>query len=237
MNTTTRIGLIALVLLATGCASSRKVETLGPRPVVKTIAVLPIKDPGKFALENRNLARVVIPIVGLAGKMDSREKAKVFTTTMLQEKKPFANNLAKAVVDALNAQGYQAFLLGGTRGGPDDPWRIAPVKLSDKADAVLRVSFDEIGVFSGDVSSDYLPKISVDGRLLSTVDGKELYEQSLHYGVRARENVTWGVLADPQFTYPTFEALIEQPAKIADDLDSGAQALGRRMAENIKKAL
>lgn len=236
MNTATRIGLITLVLLTTGCASKRT-DTLGQRPIVKTIAVLPVNDPEKFALENRNLVRALFPIAGLAGKLDSRDKAKVFTAMMLQEKKPFANNLAKAVVDALNAQGYQAFMLSGTRGGPDDPSRIAHTKLNDKADAVLRVSFDEIGVYSGDVSSDYLPKISVDGRLFSTVDGKELYEQSLHYGVRARENVTWGVQADPKFSYPTFEALIEQPAKIADGLDSGAQALGKRMAENIKKAL
>ena len=236
MNTTRRIGLIALVVFATGCASKRT-EPAAPRPIVKTIGVLPIKEPGKFALENRNLARVLVPIVGLAGQLDNRDKTKMFTATMLQEKRPFANNLAKAVVDALNAQGYQAFMLSGTRGGPDDPWRVAPIKFNDKADAVLRVSFDEVGMYSGDLSSDYLPKVSVDGRLLSTVDGKELYEQSLHYGVRARENVTWGVLADPKFAYPTFEALIEQPGKVADGLDSGAQALGRRIAENIKKAL
>lgn len=232
-----KIGLLILILSLAACASN-KPASVATKTVVRTIAVLPVQDPEWFSLENRNPARVLVPLIGVANKLDSRDKAKLFTEAMVKQKTPLARNLTETFVNALNARGYRAYvLLDDVKGLANEHEEIDFTKLKDKADAVLSASIYEIGVYAGDMSVDYLPNISIYGSVISTTDGEYLYDETLYYGVNARENVSWGILADPKFAYSSFESLIKDTEEVGKKFDFGTQELGKRMAEHIHEAL
>lgn len=236
LDTTKRLVLVVFCLMLSGCAGN-KPQVVTQKPIIKTIAVLPVKNPDWFYLENRNLVTVLSPITGIGFKLDSREKAKLFTDTMLKQSSPLGKNLALVLVGELNKKGYEAKLLEDVKGPPDDPEYIDYTKLNNYADAVLYVYFHNVGVFAGNFSTNYLPDLSITGSLVSTKDGSSIYDETLYYGIGARENVSWGIMANPKFAYPSFDALIENSVEVGEGFDFGSQALGRRMIENIKKAL
>jgi hypothetical protein len=205
------------------------------RQTIATIAVLPIKDPERFDVAGRAVNGFV-PGGWMANKVDSRVKTNLFTEALTPLKIPFGKALTEQYVSALNALGYQAFVLEGIQGPPDDPDYVDPKLLKDKADAVLTVSFSEIGMSVNGKEWHYFPNIALTGSLVTTAKEESLYDETVYYGVNATEVASWAVFADPTFTYSTFDAFIEKPDEVGLRLLEGSKEVAKHMVGNIKKS-
>ena len=228
------IGVILVILVVSGCASNGSKPVVA-RPVVKKIALLPVAAPLAYTVENRNPVVIVVPISTLAIRAENREKSRLLTQKMLELKTTIGGDLTKVLAEALREQGYEVIVLNDVSRKADDPDRIDYRAIKTDADAILHVYFREVGMYASMFSSDYLPRVNASAKLYApSIDGG-LYGENFHYGVDARAGKTWAVLADPKIAFPTFEALLGNPRELDGVFNFGAQALGRRMAEDIKR--
>jgi hypothetical protein len=203
---------------------------------IKTIAVLPIKDPERFDVYGRAVNKFV-PMGWIANKVDTRVKTNLFTEALMPLKIPFGKTLTNQFVDGLNALGYQAYVLDGIKGPADDPDYIDPKRIKDRADALLTVNIEEIGMSVDGKEWHYYPNISLKGLLVSTTQEDYLYEETVYYGVHANEVASWAVAADPSFVYSTADTFMEKPGEVGMRLLDGSKEVAKRMLKNIKKAM
>jgi hypothetical protein len=205
---------------------------------VTTIAVIPVSEPSWFSLKNRNaLAFLVTPLIEAGTAVDSRHKAGVFTEKIKGENFSFGQKLTDTIVQTLNEKGFHASVLQDIKRPAGDPDGIDYAAIKSDADAVLHVYFRDVGVESGYTTTSYLPKVNIYGYLFNPKDAEYIYDDTIYYGVDSREGKSWGVMADAGFAYGSFEELIQKAPEVAAGFNTGAQAAGKRLAENIRSAL
>lgn len=230
----TRVLALVLCMAAlAACSTAKKTAA----PAVRTIAVIPAVDPEWYTLRNKNAISFLSPIVDVGNAIDSRAKAQAFTLKMLEQKAKLGEKLTGELVDALNQQGFQAHVVPQQELEGVNLREIDYEHFKTDADAVLHVYFSEVGVYSGYDSLDYLPKTNITGYLFSPRDGSYLHQETIYYGVDAREGKSWSVRADPKYAYRSFEELIDRARELATGFEVGTRAAARRMAENVWKAL
>ena len=56
-----------------------------------------------------------------------------------------------------------------------------------------------------------------------------------HYGADARGEASWSVPADPRYTYPDFEALMDQTARVVEGYDVALRAIAKKVATEVRR--
>lgn len=220
------------------CALTERSLAEQAQPPIKSIAVIPVSEPTWYSLKNRNALEIVLsPLIGVGTAIDSRSKAQVFTDKMSAQQPYLGEELTKALIAALNRQGYNASRLEGLQRLRGDEESIDYAEVKSDADAVLHVYFTDVGVFSGYSTVDYLPKVNIYGYLFNPKDGEYIHEETVYYGDDARTGKSWGVTADPNFKFPSFDSLIERASDVKSGFNNGAGAAGERLAQNIRNHL
>jgi len=230
-----RIVIAMLIAALAGCASrSTEVPT---KLVVKKIAILPVGELANASFENKNSVSFLFPIAATGFSLDSRSKQQVFSEKLLAQHMTLGSDLTSYLAQALEKDGFQVVILAGVPRPVDNPEDVDYEKIKIDADAVLHVYFDDVGLFSGLASTDYLPRVNVRVRLHSTKRDEDLYDETLCYGVDARTGKAWAIAADPRFAYPSFDNVMARLPEVAAAFATGTQAIGRRTVVEIKSAL
>lgn len=231
-----RAGLGVLVLgfmVLAGCAS--RPENAVPQPPVRRIAVISVAAPRTLELDRSGVLASLAGGVGtLVDRLDIHDKAKQFDMRMEQIKGELGDATTVAMVKELKAVGFDAFVFSDFQRSAEDPDDIDYAKLRTDADAILHVWIGEVGMYAA-MASDYVPRLNVTVKLISSGNQSELYSDYLYYGADAKKKKKyWAVPSDPKYAYPHFADLLNRPDNVAESLHAGADALGRRIAEELK---
>lgn len=227
--------LTSTVLLATACSSAPKVAE--PKPVIKSIALIPATSPVNYTLENLSAVQFVIPLAATFNYLDSKEKAKAFNQKLSARPVSLGGSLTDEVAKSLRSFGYEVQILDNVARPPDDLDNVDYTKVVTTADAVLHVRFTEVGLLSTRSSPSYLPRVDAYGTLFVKGRSSYLYEQEIYYGVDARAGKAWSIPSDPTFAYPSFDAVISGIDAVRGAFQTGAVAISKRMAEQVHKSI
>jgi hypothetical protein len=91
----------AIVLLTTlwGCSNQPKVVL--PKPVVKTIAIVPATNPKEVRVQNESALQFLVPIAAAASAVDSKNKSTQFNTKWLEQESRLAALMTDAIANQL----------------------------------------------------------------------------------------------------------------------------------------
>ena len=215
----------ALPALA-ACGSGPR--TPPPLPKITRVMVIPVAPIGKMHTENKG-----IPLGVLWQSLADRIKGADFNERMEAVRRGMGPKLTAALVQQLNAQGYQAEALEGVSRPAASPDNIDYSRLPT-TEPVLHVYFNEVGMYSARFSTDYVPRVNVSAYLMDSKDGDTVYSETLYYGADASGDKTVNVPADPGHRWGSFGELVAQPQAVAASYDAAVVALATRIARNIR---
>ncbi|MFM9928088.1 hypothetical protein VLK31_34310 [Variovorax sp. H27-G14] len=215
-------GTLALV----ACGSSPK--TPPPLPTVTRIMVIPVAPIAKLHTENKG-----IPLGVLWQSIADRVKGADFNERMESVRKDMGPKLTAALVEQLNAQGYQAQVLEGVVRPAGSPDNIDLAKLPTSL-PVLHVYFNEVGMLSARFSNDYVPRVNVSGYLMGSRNDDTVWTDTIYYGADASGDTPTSVPGNPAYRWSSFGEMVGQPQAVAQGYDAAVTALALRIAKNVR---
>lgn len=222
-------------------ASAAEEETVAPRvppqPPVLEIALAPVLEPAKFSIENRGSALTLVPGGAWGQKgIDAGRRAQ-FVEALQAQKLDFGAEMMAALKAALIENGVRVVALDEIKYVKDDPRTLEYKQLKSNANLVLAVNIDEVGLYAGRFTSTYLPRFNVTFGLVDRRTEDAFYEPTIYYGVDARKNSEDQILADPQYTFASYEQAIERQEDLAAVFREGIRkvaALAARQVRDVK---
>ncbi|WP_288254404.1 hypothetical protein [uncultured Hydrogenophaga sp.] len=230
MSVLYRIVLTFVFLLA----SFHAVAADGDKLPARSVLLIPAADPVEYTVTVRTAATMLFPIASLGALSDGRQKSKDLTGLMRAQAPGHGLFLAERVAQRLRAAGYAVRVLEQVDRKPDDPDNIDVESLTFEEDIGLHLQFDAIGFHSGMGTSEYVPKLNIDA--YSFPRGAEWYPYSttLFFGVDARPDKEWAIVAPAGATFPTYEALIGNPASVDTVYRNALDQLAERVVAQFQ---
>ena len=236
-----RAARLAILLLSFWTISvSAAEEAVAPqapsKPPVREIALAPVLEPAKFSIENRGSALTLVP-GGAWGQMgiDAGRRAQ-FVEVLQAQKLDFGAEMTAALKAALTENGVKVVDLDEIKYVKDDPRTLEYKQLKSSTNLVLAVNIDEIGLYSGRFTSTYLPRFNVSFSLVDRRTEDAFYEPTIYYGVDARKNSEDQILADPQYTFASYEQAIERREDLAAVFREGVRKVAALAARQVRDA-
>jgi len=217
---------VASTLWLAACSSAPR--TPPPLPSITRIMVIPVAPIAKLHTENKG-----IPLGVLWQSIADRVKGSEFNERMESVRKDMGPKLTAALVEQLNAQGYQAQALEGVVRPAASPDNLDYGKLPT-SEPVLHVYFNEVGMYSARFSTDYVPRVNLSAYLMDSKDGDTVYSETIYYGADASGDTSGSVPANARDRWGSFGELVARPGDVARSYDDAVTALATRIARNIR---
>lgn len=241
MRCAIRLSVLLLSFLASSVSATegeRAVTQAPAQPPVpsRVIALAPVLAPAKFSIENRGSALTLVP-GGAWGQMgiDAGRRAE-FVEVLQKQKLDFSAEMAAALQVALAENGVQVVSLDEIRYVKDDPRTLEYKQLKSSTNLVLAVNIDEVGLYSGRFTSTYLPRFNVSFALVDRRTEDAFYEPTIYYGVDARKNSRDQILADPKYTFASYEQAIERHEDLVAVFREGIRKVAALAAPQVRDA-
>ena len=229
------IALVFAVVLAS-CASKPIVAV--PKPTIKSIAIVPATNPLAYTIYNANPALVMFfPIASLGYSLDGRAKAKLFTEKVIATKVTLGLELTNAMAASLREYGYSVQVLENVKRAPNAPDDIDYDNIEHSADALVHLSFSEVGLLSPRLSTQYVPRLNASGVVFVRGHRDYLYDETIYYGADAREGKRGTIVADAKFAYLDFDFVLNNLSSVLGAFSAGAREVAKRMSEQIHEAV
>jgi len=87
-------------LFATACSTQPKV--VAPKPVIKSIAIIPATSPTNYTLENVSAVQFLIPLAATVNYLDSKQKAKEFNEKLATQRPSLGPRFTDEVAQSLS---------------------------------------------------------------------------------------------------------------------------------------
>ena len=185
--------LLATTALLVGCAS--KPADTGPKPVVRSIAIVPATLPTYYSLQNLSTVQFFVPIASIGYAMNSKEKAKLLTARLPSQSFRIDEDLTSTLADSLRKMGYEVTVLTDIKRLLDDPDSQELNKLKHTSDAVVHIYFSDVGVLSPRSTTDYLPRMNVSVITYTVANKAYPYESTIYYGADATSDKSYSIEA------------------------------------------
>ena len=190
--------------------------------------VLPVAPVKKLYTENKG-----VPLGVLWQGIANRNKSTALTDSMEATRNTMASALTNALLKELNGSGFDAQLLEGVQRPPASPDDIDYPKLPTVL-PVLHVYFEEVGMYSSRFSLDYIPRVNVTAYLVRPRNEESLFSETIYYGADAGNKASRSIPSDPQYKWPSFDALIQQPKEVSDAYGAAVAAIASKIAVNLR---
>jgi len=213
-------------LVLAGCGS--RPATAPELPTVTRIMVIPVAPIDKLHTENKG-----VPLGVLWQSIADRVKGSEFNERMEAVRKDMGPKMTAALVQQLNALGYQAQALEGVSRPAASPDHIAYGKLPT-SEPVLHVYFNEVGMYSARFSTDYVPRVNLSVDLMTGSDHDSVYSETIYYGADASGESSRSVPANARDRWGSFGELVAKPQEVTRSYDDAVTALATRIAKNIR---
>lgn len=240
---TKRTGYLVAILLTlsglSGCVHnpSQQSEPIAKRPVVKKIALVAVMEPARLTVENRGGALNFLAFPGYVVKKNMESnRADDLTVGLRGESLNLGGETSAALQEELQRMGYEVALITKVRRQPDDPTDIDFQSIKTDANAILTAHYTDAGLFSGHSSTNYVPRLRLDVRLVMPDGEDDLYSQAIEYGAHAKKRTEDEIPSDPKYAYGTFAEAMEKQPEIVEGFRIGIHQLAALVAQQIRQA-
>jgi hypothetical protein len=226
--------MLALITLG-ACATHPKSATL---PVaIHRIAIIPATNPRWYTLENA-APPVGYPFQFWVNKIDSHSKAYRFNEGVDPRKAELAAVITSVVAERLTSQGYAVEVLHDLLRPVDDPDNLDEehAAASVQTDAIVHIWIEEVGMYSGHLSTKYVPRINIGGKLWIKNHEDSLYSDVVYYGVDARKGKSWAITPDEKYRWGSFDDLMLHIDDVREAYEAGTRLAAQKLAEQISNA-
>ena len=227
--------LAALAATVAGCAT--KSGPIGPKPVVKSIEIIPATLPTYYSLQNLSAVQFLVPIAALGYSMNSKEKAKQLTERLPAATFRIDDQLTNTVAELLRQKGYAVSVLSDAKRRPDSPDWFDYEQVPHSADALIHVYFSDVGVESPRSTTDYIPRMNVSVMSYTKQNKGYPYETTIYYGVDAKAGTEYSVVADPKHLYPDFDFMLNNLETVRENFKGSVKLVAERIAAQLHAAL
>jgi hypothetical protein len=220
--------LLIAALIATSLASLA--SDIYP---VRSVAIVPAADPIEYTLTSRTAAAIFIPLASAGASLDARDKTRAFTALTKARQPAYGVYLTTLVADRLRAAGYQVRLIEPENRDPEDPDGVDLEALVFDEDIGMQLQFDTMGFFSGMGSLAFAPKVNVDAHSFLRSGAENPFSTTIYYGVDARPNKDWAIMAPDTANIPSFEILMGEPERVDAVYRDALKLLAERIANQF----
>ncbi|MGJ7509543.1 hypothetical protein [Variovorax sp. GT1P44] len=198
---------------------------------VHRIALLPITPPEKLGLRNRTLAPPLVPLSGPSPQDDEDDFS---SQGMEPVRTALGARLTFALQDELWRADFEVSRLDHAKGMRIDA-RTVDYRTLPTRDAVLHVSFAEVGMCSSCWSKAYEPRMNVLASLLAEPRASDWLTTDLYYyGADASGETAWSRPTDPRFRYGN---LSDSADELAKAYDMAIEAIAQRIVKQLCQKL
>jgi hypothetical protein len=139
------------------------------------------------------------------------------------------------VTQQLRERGFEVEVLEDVKRPADNPDNIDDDYVASHvdADAVLHIWIDEVGMYSGQLSDKYVPRINIRGKLWTKSREDSLYSDEVDYGVDARKGKSWAIFADERYRWGSFDELMSNMEDVRAAYKTGTRLAAIKMADQV----
>lgn len=235
-----KVTLTAMVLLCcalVACSSRPKIEetpTVKRSPISK-IAVVAIQDPARLSVDNRGGPLDLLALPGfLITKKIKEERSEVLASTLKNNSLKLGSEMSIALTEQLSGAGYVVELLKDVKRPADDPDEIDYEHLTTDAEAILIARYTDVGLYSGQFSNKFVPRLNLTIEVVAKKDQSDLYSQTIYYGADARKLSEDQIPSGPKYSYSSFDDAIEQQSGLVEGLRAGIQQIASQVAKQMR---
>lgn len=235
---TKRTGFLAVTTMLfiglTGCVSTPRMEfdrrTSGP---IKKISVVVSRSPKKIEVINYGVLMGGGLVGGLlqssvnAAHGDDLERAVTETSHSL------AQGLLDATAQSLKKDGFEVVLVDS----PPTETPLAQIKVQGSPDAILELSFDRIGYFSGQHSLQYGPFLKMSAHLVTGSNRRDLYQKTFTAGEDFIVPHAEKVWYSPKYRYGSFAELTEHAREAIEGLAACEKEVAEKIGDDLKTGI
>lgn len=231
------MALSAMAFLA-GCASkpAQPVEAVVVRPIPTRIALVSVVAPPRMVIENRGSA---LGLFALPGLLAQRNMERTYADRLTQALRARSLNLGEEMTAALSAEltrlGYTVEVIRNARRPKDDPEGVEYDSIQTDADAIVTARYDGYGMYAGQFSTQYLPRLNVDIEVVRKSDQADLHAHSIYYGADASRSTDDQIPADARYAYGSFEQVMARPDEVAEGFRTGMRQIAALAAKQLHK--
>jgi len=158
----------------------------------------------------------------------------LLASTLRNNSLKLGQEMSVALSEKLTAAGYVVEVLKDVKRRPDDPDELDFEKLTTDAEAILVARFETVGLYSGQFSTKFIPRLNTEVQLLARIDLSDLYSQSIQYGADARKVAEDQIPSDPKYSYASFDEAVERQSEIVESLRDGVSKTAALVASQIR---
>jgi hypothetical protein len=227
---------VIICWVLSGCSSTPKVEevTVKRSPIAK-IAIVEVTDPATLSVENRGGPLDLLALPGfVVTKKIQQERSAFLASALRNNSLKLGQEMSVALSEKLTAAGYVVEVLKDVKRMPDDPDEVDLEKITTDAEAILVAKFKTVGLYSGQFSTKFIPRLNTEVQLVARKDLSDLYSQSIHYGADARKVAEDQIPSDSKYSYASFGDAVERQSELVESLRDGVSKTAALVASQIR---
>jgi hypothetical protein len=226
--------LLAAVILS-GCSNSP--QDVGPKPVIKSIAIVAASNPQKVILENTNVLSGFSFGNAAAHRNDTQMKESTLNSSLNISDAKLGDVLTTKVVDNLRSAGFQVELVTNIERPRDYPDNIDIRTVSHSADAVMQLSLTYAGIYSGATSTTFNPQLAGYALLYPKGSKRALFNNEVAFGTAMSEGKPTEIKADAKFAYQGISSVYGNAVELRGFYVMGTDLVAKRLSEQLVSAL
>ncbi len=230
--------VLALAALLAGCANrpAQPVEAVVIRPVPVRIALVPVVDPLQMTMQNRGSAWGFLALPGMmVQRTIEANRADAIGQTLRSQSLYLGSELTAALNAELTRLGYEVHVIQDVKRPKGDPSGIEYESLETSADAIVSARISGAGMYAGQFSTNYVPRLNVDIEVVTKSDQSELHSHSIYYGADASKRTDDQIPADARFAYASFDQIVERPDDVVEGFRTGVRQIAALAAQQLHR--
>ncbi len=217
-------------------ASASQANAAAQTAPIATLVVAPRTE--KILIENRGGALDLLALPGLiANKSIQSGRVADFNQLMRQRGFDAPQELQAAILSALQAEGPSVVPTPHLVFLEDDPESIDHIKSAPTTPKVMVVVVREMGLYSGRLSRNFVPKLNISVELIKKDKEATLYDEWLYYGADASKDTALTALSDPQHAYASYGEAAERGDELVASFRAGIAKLAKLAAAQVNPLL
>lgn len=230
--------LLVCFFLPHHCFADEKSDE-APAPKQTTaakIALIPLTELPDLNVENRGSPLNLLALPGfLVQRQINKNRAQSLASVFQNNTVDLCKEMTVALQEQLRLAGFSTELITELVYLADDPGEIDYAHLNTDAEVVLLARFTHVGLYSGQFSRLFLPRLNFEGQLIWKKDQEDLFYDYVYYGADAGKPNDNEIPSDPKYAYASFGEAYERDAELVESYRIGIQKIAARFARQLQR--